>query len=153
MLCLLLASAGAGAQRKIPAVTADALMKRASGRDSTYIINFWATWCGPCVAELPEFSKLQDFYKGQKVKVLLVSLDFPEGYPEKLTAYVAKKGIRPEVLWFGESNANEFIPKIDTRWNGALPATLIINKRTSVQEFLERKVTAEEVEGIVEHIR
>lgn len=135
--------------QKIPAYSAERLMKRASNPDTTYIVNFWASWCGPCVAELPEFTKLQGAYKGKKVKVLLVSLDFPESYPEKLAAYVAKKGIQPEVVWFAESNANEFIPKIDNRWSGALPATLIINRKAKVQEFLERKVTAEEVQEIV----
>jgi len=137
----------------IPSYSADRLMARVSGNDTTYIINFWASWCGPCVAELPQFSTLQHYYSNQKVKVILVSFDFPDSYPDKLNAYVKKKGLQPEVVWFNESNANEFIPKIDNNWSGALPGTLIINKRNHYKEFLERPVTAAEIEVMVASIK
>src|SRR6187549_1629114 len=88
----------------IPAYSADRLMARASNKDTTYIINFWASWCGPCVAELPQFTELQNHYAKEKVKVILVSLDFPDAYPDKLTAYVAKKKLKPEIVWFNETN-------------------------------------------------
>src|SRR3954467_6159841 len=139
--------------QRIPAYSADKLMARATNNDTTYIINFWATWCAPCVAELPQFTELQRHYKGQKVKVLLVSFDFPDSYPAKLTAYVSKKKLEPEVVWFNESNANEFIPKIDNAWSGALPGTMIISKRANYKLFLERPVTAEEITSIVAGIK
>ena len=62
--------------QNIPAYTAEKLMKRAGNNDTTYIINFWASWCGPCVAELPQFDALQKKYAAEKVKVLMVSFDF-----------------------------------------------------------------------------
>src|SRR5688572_8573581 len=99
--------------QKIPSYSADRLMARVANPDTTYIINFWASWCGPCVAELPQFAELQKYYSTEKVKVLLVSLDFPDSYPAKLTAYVSRKKLKPEVVWFNETDANEFIPKID----------------------------------------
>ena len=139
--------------QNIPSYSADRLMARVNGSDTTYIINFWASWCGPCVAELPQFTTLQHFYANQKVKVILVSFDFPDSYPDKLTAYVKKKGLVPEVVWFNESNANEFIPKIDNHWSGALPGTLIINKRNHFKEFLERPVTAAEIEAMIASIK
>jgi len=139
--------------QKIPSYSADRLMARISNKDTTYIINFWASWCGPCVAELPEFTELQNHYAGQKVKVLLVSLDFPDSYPDKLTAYVAKKKIQPEVVWFNETNANEFIPKIDNAWSGALPATMLVSKRAGYRHFMERSVTAEEIEALVTQLK
>jgi thiol-disulfide isomerase/thioredoxin len=127
----------------IPAYTADKLMGRLANKDTTYIVNFWATWCGPCVAELPQFTELQHRYTGQKVKVLLVSFDFPDAYPGKLRTYVEKKKLEPEVVWFSETNATEFIPKIDERWSGALPGTMIIQKKSKI--FLERPVKADEI--------
>ena len=139
--------------QKIPAYTADKLMARVSNKDTTYIINFWASWCGPCVAELPQFTTLQTHYAKQKVKVILVSLDFPDSYPEKLVAYVAKKKIRPEVVWFNETNANDFIPKIDNAWSGSLPGTMIVNGRTDYKLFLERPVKADEIKEIVGQIK
>lgn len=139
--------------QKIPSYSADRLMARVSNKDTTYIVNFWASWCGPCVVELPEFTELQKRYADQKVKVLLVSLDFPDSYPDKLTAYVTKKKIQPEVVWFNETNANEFIPKIDNAWSGALPGTMLVNKRTGYRQFIERSVTAEEIEALITQIK
>ncbi len=137
----------------IPAYTADKLMARAANKDTTYIINFWATWCGPCVAELPQFTKLQEHYAKEKVKVILVSLDFPDAYPAKLGAYVAKKKLRPEVVWFSETNANEFIPKIDDSWTGSLPGTMIVSKRNGYKLFLEKQITADEIRQIIARIK
>jgi thiol-disulfide isomerase/thioredoxin len=139
--------------QKIPAYSADKLMLRASNKDTTYIINFWASWCGPCVAELPQFAELKNYYAKEKVKVILVSFDFPDAYPAKLTAYVAKKKIAPEVVWFNETNANEFIPKIDNAWSGSLPGTLIVNKRTGYKLFMEKPVTADEIKEIIAQIK
>jgi thiol-disulfide isomerase/thioredoxin len=153
-VCVLLAlTIPAVYAQHIPAYTADKLMARASNKDTTYIINFWATWCGPCVAELPQFTKLQEHYAKDKVKVILVSLDFPDAYPAKLTAYVAKKKLQPEVVWFSESNANEFIPKIDNSWTGSLPGTMIVNKRQDYKLFLEKPITAEEIRQIIARIK
>lgn len=149
---LLTASACYCNAQKIPAYTADKLMERVSGRDTTYIVNFWATWCGPCVAELPQFTALQERYAKEKIKVILVSFDFPDSYPAKLTAYVAKKKLAPEVVWFNESDATAFIPKIEASWSGGLPGTMIINRGINYKLFLERPVTALEIEQIVTQV-
>ena len=139
--------------QQIPAYTASKLMARVSNKDTTYIINFWASWCGPCVAELPQFTELQNHYANEKVKVILVSLDFPDAYPDKLVAYVAKKKLEPEIVWFNETNANEFIPKIDNAWSGSLPGTMIVNKRTGYKLFMEKRITADEIEQIITQIK
>lgn len=152
---VLLFAGSLGAQtRPIASTTADKLMARTSaGKDTTYIINFWATWCAPCVAELPQFTALDARYKSRNVKVLLVSMDFPDAYPEKLQAYVKRKALQPEVLWFSETNANEFIPKLDNSWSGALPGTLIINRRSGYKAFIEKSVTETEIATLVDGIR
>lgn len=137
--------------QKIPAYTADILMKRiTSNPDTTYIVNFWATWCGPCVAELHYFNDLQQHYKGKPVKVLLVSFDFKDAYPQKLETYIERKKVLPEVVWFSQTNANEFIPKIDNSWSGGLPATLIANASHKQHVFMEKTITADEVRKLVD---
>lgn len=90
------------------------------------IINFWATWCGPCIREIPWFDSIIAV-KNSPVKLYLVSLDFKEAYPKKLTEFVNKQGYKGEVLYLNESNADVFIPAIEPRWNGAIPASLFIN--------------------------
>jgi thiol-disulfide isomerase/thioredoxin len=93
--------------------------------DTTVVYNFWATWCRPCVAELPYFLQLDSAYVGQPVKVVLVSLDFPD-QKDRLEAFVQRKGIQPEVLHLDEANQDAMINGIDPTWTGAIPATLVL---------------------------
>lgn len=132
------------------AYDADKLMKRASDKDTLYIINFWATWCAPCVEEIHCFDTLQQRYAGKQVKVLLVSLDFKENYKVKIPAFIKKKGILPETVWFSETDANSFIPKIDNSWNGSIPATLVIQQGKEFRYFKEGKITVPEISAVVD---
>lgn len=131
-------------------VRSDELVKRYTNKsDTTYVINFWATWCGPCVKELPYFEKLNEVYAGKKVKVILVSLDFVADYDSKLVRFVKRKKIRSEVLLLNESKPNEFIDKIDPRWQGSIPATLIVNNTMNYKAFFEQELTYEFLENKV----
>lgn len=120
--------------------------------DTTYIVNFWATWCAPCVKELPDFEKINAEYKNSKVIVLLVSLDFKEDLINKVIPFVKNKEIKSEVVLLDETNANYFIPKISNEWTGAIPATLIINNSKQVNRFFEKKLTYEFLKSEVDSI-
>ncbi|MBA3829700.1 MAG: TlpA family protein disulfide reductase [Taibaiella sp.] len=148
-LLFLLASFGSHAQ-SIPAYSAEMLMKRASNDDTIYVINFWATWCAPCVHELPEFNKLYDHFAGKPVKILMVSLDFKEGYPREIEKMAEKKKMREELVWLNETNANIFIPKIEDSWQGSIPATLVLQHGQYFRQFWEGAIKAESVENVVE---
>jgi thiol-disulfide isomerase/thioredoxin len=114
--------------------------------DTVFIINFWATWCGPCVAELPGFNRIDSAYAGKPVKVILVSLDFPEAFPDKLNKFLNDKKIHAQVCWLDESDANYFIPKVSNSWSGAIPATLVSCSATNTREFLEKKLSYEDLD-------
>ncbi|WP_306352234.1 TlpA disulfide reductase family protein [Flavobacterium sp. '19STA2R22 D10 B1'] len=96
--------------------------------DTVYVVNFWATWCVPCVAELPEFEKLQANYKDKKVKVLLVSLDMTKMIEKQLIPFVINKKIQSQVVILDDPDANSWIEKINKDWSGAIPATYIYSK-------------------------
>jgi len=121
-----------------------------SRNDTTYVVNFWATWCKPCVKELPYFEKLGDIYSDKKVKVVLVSLDFPEHIDSKVLPFLAKHRLKSEVVLLDDTDANTWIPKVDPDWQGSIPATLIFNR--SNKQFIEKQLTFEELEQKVKSI-
>lgn len=133
-----------------PIIKAEDLVKRYTNRsDTTYVINFWATWCGPCVKELPYFEKLNESYLNKKVKIILVSLDFVADYDAKLVRFIKRKKLKSEVMLLNETKANEFIDKIDKRWNGSIPATLIVNNAMNYKALFEQEVSYEFLDGKV----
>jgi thiol-disulfide isomerase/thioredoxin len=117
--------------------------------DTVYVVNFWATWCKPCVEELPYFEQLQEQYKDRKLKVLLVSNDFKKQVDTRLRPFIKKHKLKSRVLLMGESNPNNWIDKADPSWSGAIPATLIICGQKKFLHFREGETTFEELEKII----
>ena len=95
--------------------------------DKTYVINFWATWCAPCVKELPYFEEVNKKYKDKNTEVVLVSLDFPSQIGSKLKPYLKKNNIKSKVILLDDSKMNTWVPKVSEQWDGGIPATLIVN--------------------------
>ncbi len=107
--------------------------------EKTFVVNFWATWCKPCVKEIPEFEKLQRTYADQDVEVVLVSLDFPGKVEEQLLPFLEELKLRSQVILLDDPHQNRWIPKIDNNWSGAIPATLIFN--ADRRKFYEKSFT------------
>ena len=116
--------------------------------DKVHIVNFWATWCAPCIKELPYFEKIKAEYEGKGVEVLLVSLDFPRQYETKLKPFIKEKKLQSEVVCFDDVDQNRWIPAIDSTWSGALPATIIY--KNDKRQFYERSFNYEELEKEVQ---
>jgi thiol-disulfide isomerase/thioredoxin len=136
--------------QKIASYAAGDLNKRTASKDTIYIVNFWATWCVPCVKELPAFNKIQEEYKDKAVKVILVSFDFKEQYPDKLSAWVKKKQLVPEVVWFNETNPTLYIPKMAPEWEGGLPATILINNTKGERLLKAGEITFDELKSWID---
>lgn len=113
--------------------------------DKTYVINFWATWCAPCVKELPYFEKLNAEYSNKKVEVILVSLDFPKHIDTRLKPFLLKNKLKSQVILLDDVDSNSWIPKVDKDWSGAIPATLIYNQKQTI--FYERSFEYKELEN------
>ncbi len=97
--------------------------------DTVYVLNFWATWCGPSVAELPAFEKLNEKYAAQKVKVVLISTDFKRNVDSNVKPFVKRKNLRSQVVFMDEPNPNVWVNLVSPEWSGAIPATLIDSKQ------------------------
>jgi len=123
------------------------LLNRINTPGETYVINFWATWCKPCVAELPSFDSLS---KISNVKILLVSLDFKEDIEKKVNPFLAKNNIKLECVVLDEINGNDFIDKVDKSWTGAIPATLFKNNNHKI--FIEKKMHLSELQKQLENL-
>lgn len=115
--------------------------------DSILVVSFWATFCKPCVEEIPYLESICQKYKDQKVKVLLVSLDLPDFFPGKIENFVKKNNYRSQIVWLNETNADYFCPKIDKAWSGAIPSTYIVNTKKNYKKFIEEQMKPEQFEA------
>lgn len=111
--------------------------------DTTYVVNFWATWCAPCVKELPYFEQLHTDYANKKMKIILVSLDFPSKYESNLKPFILKNKLQSKVVALNDKDSNSWIPKVDENWSGAIPATIIFTKEK--RQFYEQSFDYEEL--------
>ena len=131
---------------KYPAL--DALMKKQEG--PVQVINFWATWCGPCVKELPMFEQVHA--SNPAVKVTLINLDFADKL-DKVDAFIARKNMKSDVLLLDEIDYNSWIDKVDKSWEGAIPATLIYNPATGKRIFTQHELKEGELEKLIASVQ
>jgi len=113
--------------------------------DKPTILNFWATFCKPCIEELPYFQEMVKKYNSAGVQLILVSLDLPQAYPKKISAFAAKNKILAPIVFLDETDADLFCPKVDAKWSGAIPASLFINNETGYRKFFEDQLSKEQV--------
>jgi thiol-disulfide isomerase/thioredoxin len=132
--------------KKVKATDLESYIKKA---DHPLIVNFWATYCVPCMEEMPTFVNITNMHKREGLELLLVSLDMPSYYPDKIAQFAKEKRLPPGLLWLAETNADYFCPKIDTQWSGAIPATLFINHKTGYHKFLEQQISPVQLQGIL----
>lgn len=115
----------------------------AADSDKVQVINFWATWCAPCIKELPHFAEALNQYS-DKMDLHLISLDYADELG-KVESFANKKELPGNILILDELDANLYIDKVDPSWSGAIPATLIMNPKTGERVFLEQELSSEEL--------
>lgn len=117
------------------------------------IINFWATWCAPCIKEMPLFEKITTG-DHPDLEVILVSLDLDlDPNPEKVYRFISRKKIQSKVLILDEKDPNEWIDKVEKEWSGALPATIIINQKTGKRKFVEKELHEGDLQALIAEVR
>ena len=128
------------------------LEKYIAKSDTPVIVSFWATYCVPCIKEIPYFQEVVAKYKDNGVKLLLVSLDFKESFPDKISSFANKKKFTSTIVWLDETNADYFCPKVDSKWSGVMPATLFINNKKGHRSFFEEEMPKEKFEDEIKKI-
>ncbi|MEO6000678.1 MAG: TlpA disulfide reductase family protein [Chitinophagaceae bacterium] len=110
------------------------------------VVNFWATFCAPCVHEIPYFkSTINEKFNGM-VDLILVSLDPPDYFPAKISSFASQKNFSIPLVWLNETNADYFCPRIDLKWSGSIPATLMVNNKKNYRKFYEQQLTPLQLE-------
>lgn len=132
---------------RIKAAELDQLMQH---RDSPVVINLWATWCGPCIKEMPYFIKQAQQFP--QVKFIFLSLDMKDAYPDQINKFIRKRKIRSAVVWLDEPNANKYAHKIDPRWEGSIPATIFINNPKKYRKFVEGMMSEKQLVAELERL-
>ena len=130
--------------QNVSLLTIDEMNERIQkGKDTTFVIHFWATWCTPCIKELPFIEKLNAEHKVEKIKVMLVSVDYVSNLHKTVKPFVKKRKLLTDVFILNEKDQQTYIDRIDKQWSGTIPATLFV--RGDRRRFAEREFTYEEL--------
>ncbi|PRY04621.1 AhpC/TSA family protein [Pontibacter ummariensis] len=150
-LLLVCTASAPGFAQEVEVIKFDQLQQlRQQPHDTLYVVNFWATWCKPCIKELPYFEAANVLYKDQPVKVILVSMDAAEDLETRVKPFVQKRGLKADLLLLDEVDGNSWIDKLEPKWSGAIPATLVFNNKRKQYEFVESEMTQEELTKLIE---
>lgn len=116
-----------------------------------YVVNFWATWCKPCIEELPAFMAVNEEFKDDPhFKMILVSMDSKKQLDTKVKKFIEKNNMNVDVYLLDDNKRmNEWIPATDPTWSGAIPATVFYKNGKKVH-FKELEMTQFELEDIIE---
>ena len=144
-LILILLGTIAGFSQEIRKIRITDLEKTIKESKTPLIVSFWATFCIPCLEEIPYFQRSVKKHVKDSVKLLLVSLDLHEDYA-KIKPFASKSKFNVPIVWLNETDADYFCPKVDNSWSGAIPATLFINNKTGYRKFYEGQVKEEKFE-------
>ena len=128
------------------------VIKMADTSSVPLVVNFFATWCRPCVQELPWFENLVPNYKDKNVKLILVSLDYAEDYPKGIAAFAKKNGINSEIVWLDETDPNYFCPRIDKRWEGTIPVSLLVNNKNHFKFFANQQMPEKQLKQTLDKL-
>ena len=138
--------------QEVKSVKITELEKTIAESKTPLIINFWATFCVPCLQEIPYFQEIAGQYKSKDVSIVFVSLDMKKDFPVKVNDMAKRLKLIYPVVWLNETNADYFCPKIDTSWTGGMPSSLFVNNATGYHKFFEEPLSKEGLEKEIQEM-
>ncbi len=127
-----------------------ALLDNSKGK--VILVNFWATWCPPCVKEFPELVKLYNDYKDKEFVLMFISLDDKSEYDSKLLPFLKKQGVDFTSYFGNFSNPETIMNYVDKSWQGEIPYTGIYDKEGKLVKSLLGNKTYEQFETEIKQV-
>jgi thiol-disulfide isomerase/thioredoxin len=127
--------------QEVKSMKLDELGQFIQSRTKPTVFNFWATWCGPCLQEMPWFNKIVNDNKD--VDMVFVSLDDNRAYPDKIQSFINAKNIKGTLIWLNETSPD--ISALVPRWSGMIPTTIFVNNKSGYKKFKEQQVSPAEL--------
>ena len=113
------------------------------------LVNFWATWCGPCREEFPDLVKIDNEYKG-KIDFITITLDFEEELTTGVPKFLREMKAEMPTYLLTSADENTLIASISKDWSGALPFTILYNENGEITYSRQGKVDPETLKGEIE---
>jgi thiol-disulfide isomerase/thioredoxin len=117
--------------------------------DSLTVINFWATWCKPCIKEIPHFEDIRKANSSKPIRFLYISLDFSDQKKTRLDPFVKTRMQGAKVFLLDETNYDKWISKIDPGWAGGIPVTLFVNNSKKIRKFYNSELSESQLNEII----
>lgn len=146
LLVIAIVTAGSAHAQAIPKWKLNDLKTAISKAEKPTIFNFWATFCKPCIAEIPYFQQLVKKYDSAGVRLVLISLDSKDAYPKAIATMAVKRKFTAPIAFLDETNADLFCPVVDPSWSGVIPATLLVNNQTGYRKFFEESLKKDQLD-------
>ena len=113
------------------------------------LVNFWATWCGPCREEFPDLVKIDNEYRG-RIDFITISLDFPEELNAAVPKFLTEMNAGMPTYLLVSADENAVIASIAKDWTGALPSTILYNESSEMTYLRQGKITPEALKAEIQ---
>ncbi|HEQ60146.1 MAG TPA: redoxin domain-containing protein, partial [Firmicutes bacterium] len=124
--------------------------KLKASRGHITVLNVWATWCKPCLEEMPELVRFFREYRSKGVRFLSVSADHPDTLDDRVRPYVEQQSIPFAVFVVGGESPDELVQAIDPRWQGSLPATFVFDASGARRQAWYEPIQYADLSGAVD---